>query len=153
MKYKISKKFIKSKKREPIYSLLWTSVMGLFIFAFGNVPWYVALTATIFLIATVSGLKWFGLKNRIESLENHFLEIEGSELNFVDKTMTSKVDMNNIYRLTLDKRRDNVTAVYIEPTEGQRLLLAPYENFNHLVDVLLSLVPSEKVNVRKWLHF
>jgi len=152
MKYRVSEKYLKRKKVEPIFSSLWGLLLGSLVFGIGDVPWYVAVFAIVFMVGITGGSNWLGSKRIIDSLRSHVLEINGSKLLITDKAMSSEVDMDSIFRLTLDKKKDKVVSIYIERIKGQKEKLPPYENTNELAEKLVSLVSSEKVNVRKWFH-
>jgi hypothetical protein len=152
MKYRVSEKYLKRKKIEPIFSSLWGLLLGSLVFGVGDVPWYVAVVAIVFMVGITGGSNWFGSKRIIESLRAHVLEIDGSIMKISDEAMSSEVDMASIHRLTLDKKKDKVISIYIERIKGQMEKLPPYENINALAETLVSLIPSERVKVRKWLH-
>lgn len=152
MKYRVSEKYLKRKKIEPIFSSLWGLLLGSLVFGVGDVPWYVAVISIVFMVGITGGSNWFGSKKIIDSLRSHVLEIDGSKLHFTDKAMKSELDIESIDRLTLDKKKGKVVVIYIERNKGQKERLPPYENINDLAEILTSLVAPENVNVRKWFH-
>lgn len=152
MKYRVSEKYLKRKKIEPIFSSFWGLLLGSLVFGIGNIPWYVAVIAIVFMVGITGGSNFFGSKRIIDSLRSHVLEVDGSKLRFTDKAMHSELDIDSIDRLTLDKKKGKVVAIYIERIKGQKEKLPPYENINELAEELVSFVASDKINVRKWFH-
>lgn len=152
MEYRVSEKYLKRKRIEPIFSGLWGLLLGCLVFVAESIPWFVSTGVIIFMVAITGGSNWLGSKRIIESLSSHYLELRGSTLLFVDKAMSSEVDLNSIHQIVIDKKKGNVVSVFIERVKGQREKLPPYSDLNGLVKQLISIVPPEKVKVRGWFH-
>ncbi len=152
MKYRVSEKYLKRKKIEPIFSSLWGLLLGSLVFGIGDVPWYVAVVAVLFMVGVTGGSNYFGSKRIIESLSSHVLSIEGDKLQFSDRAMASEVDLGSLYRIIFDEKKGKVVAIYLERIKGQKEKLPPYEGIDELANQLSSLVSPEKIKVRKWFH-
>lgn len=153
MKYRVSEKYFKKKRIEPIFSSLWGLLLGSLVFAANeSVPWYIATGVILFMVAVAGGSNWLGSKRIIDSLKNHCLELRGNSLLIIDNAMTSELDLNSIHRVVLDKKKNNVVSIFIERVKGQKEKLPPYEDLGGLAANLIEILPSEKVKVRGWFH-
>ncbi len=153
MKYRVSEKYFKRKRIEPIFSSLWGLLLGSLVFAANeSVPWFVATGVILSMIALTGGSNWLGSKRIMESLKNHCLELKGNVLIVTDNAMTSELDLTSIHRIVIDKKKGNVTSIFIERVKGQKEKLPPYEDLNGLAENLVAILPTEKVMVRGWFH-
>ncbi len=153
MKYRVSEKYFKRKRIEPIFSSLWGLLIGSLVFAANEpFPWYVATGVILFMVALAGGSNWLGSKRMIESLKNHSLEIKGSTLVISDNAVKSELDLNSIHRIVIDKKKNNVVSIFIECIKGQKEKLPPYEDLNGLAENLAKLLPTERFKVRGWFH-
>ena len=153
MKFRVSEKYLRKKKIEPIYSSLWGLLIGALFFGTNDsIPWYVSVSLVALMIALTGGPNWLGSKRTIESFKDHLLEIDDNRMILSGQSVTSEVDLNSIYRVILDKKKNKVTSIFIEMAKGQKVRLPPYENMDDLANCILNVVPQEKVKVRGWFH-
>ena len=153
MKFRVSEKYLRKKKIEPIYSSLWGLFIGaLFFGANDSIPWYVSVSLVALMIALTGGSNWLGSKRIIESFKGHVLEVDDNRMILSGQAVTSEVDLNSIHRVILDKKKNKATSIYIEMAKGQKEKLPPYENMDDLANCILNVVPQEKVKVRGWFH-
>ena len=153
MKYRISDKFLKRKKLEPIFSSLWGLLIGCLVLAANEpTPWQVATGAILFMLVLTGGSSWLGSKRIIESFKDHCLELKGSTLIVTEKAMCYEIELNSIHRIVFNKTKDKFVSIIIERVKGQKEKLPPYEDLNGLAENLIKVIPPEKVKVRRWLH-
>ncbi len=153
MKYRVSAKYFKKKRIEPIFSSLWGLLLGSLVFAaHESVPWFIAAGVILFMIAITGGSSWLGSKRTIEALKNHSIELKDDVLIITDNAMTSELDLKSIHRVVIDKKKRNVASIFIERVKGKKEKLPPYEDLNGLAENLVAILPAEKVKVRGWFH-
>ncbi len=153
MKYRVSERYFKKKRIEPIFSSWWGLLLGSLVFvANESIPWFVATGAALFMIALTAGSNWLGSKRIIESLKDHCLGLKGSKLIITDNAMTSEIDLNSIHRVIIDKKKNNAASMFMERVKVQKEKLPPNENINGLAENIVSVLPAEKVKMLSWFH-
>lgn len=153
MKYRISPKFLRRKKYEPIFSALWGLLLGCLVFAaVDSVPWYFGVGFVLLVAVLAGSSNLIGSRRIIQALENHVLELRGRTLVICENAMNYEIDLDSIHRVVIDKRKENIVAISIERVKGQKERLPPYGDLVGLAENLGKVLPTDKLKVRGWFH-
>ncbi len=152
MKFNLSEKYLRKRRRGPFVSAALIALIGgLFCLANGS-----SLVAGISIVTLVvvfcSGLNWLGARRFLNDAKDHHLEIIGENLVSRGNAYKAEIDLRKVDRLVLNKKRSGVSSIILKGSELQGTRIENYENMDYLAELIERVVGPDKVRVQRWLH-
>lgn len=152
MKFGISEKYLRKRRRGPVVSGALIVLIGTLFCLASGASLVSGIAATTAAMVICSGIDWLGTKRFITNSNGHYLEIVGKNLVSRSNAYKTEIDLRKVDRLVLNTRRSGVDSILLKGSKLQGTKLTHYENMDLLAESIEKVVGSEKVKVRRWLH-
>lgn len=152
MKFGISEEYLRKRRRGPVVSGALIALIGALFCLASEAPLVTGIAATVAAVVICSGIDWLGTRRFINDSNGHYLEIVGENLVSRSNAYKTEIDLREVDRLVLNRRRSGVDSILLKGSKLQGTKITHYENMDLLAESIEKVVGPEKVKVRRWLH-
>lgn len=150
VRFKIGKTEIQKRSKNNKLSILFASILVIFIFVnnheypekFNDVLFWSIMG---FIILSVL-IGYYRYRRYLKMIKDHWIEVHPEVLKFHTKGTISELNINDIAALKFYRRKGILQHLQIKLKNNRGIRLEGYENINELGDLLSEQVPKAHIN-------